>query len=131
MSEFQFTRSTEPAYMTKEYNHDIIDLLVKLLMVDPPFRLITVKTITQIISTLTFSEVMRPKRFMKHPHLTQLLTAYASSIKNLKNLFQESDLSYYLSETFEKAWKEYQPMKGPQEFSQPLSNPFIMYYFYP
>lgn len=46
MSEFQFTRSTEPAYMTKEYNHDIIDLLVKLLMVDPPFRLITVKTIT-------------------------------------------------------------------------------------
>lgn len=68
---------------------------------------------------------------MKHPHLTQLLTAYASSIKNLKNLFQEQDLSYYLSETFEKAWKEYQPMRGPIEFSQPLSNPFIMYYFYP
>ena len=45
MSEFQFSRSTEPPFLTKEYSPEIIDLLVKLLMVDPPFRLITVKTI--------------------------------------------------------------------------------------
>lgn len=85
-STLNYERLILDSYQVAHYDETLIDMLLQLLLTDPPFRLITFKILTKLICNFTYNKKLT--NCLQREHFALLQEGYLLSIKNLKRLFK-------------------------------------------
>ena len=87
------------------YDSEVLELLINLLLQDPPFRIATFRVICSIICHLSFNK--RLECSMRPEHIKLLTKAYQESISQLSKILQTPSIAELLPELLEEEWSKF------------------------
>ena len=114
----------EGVLVEAHYPHDLVEILLDLLLRDPPCRPLTQRTVAKLLIDLTFTENGRGPCLMPN-HGTTLTRAYLKSVERVKvHLVMMQDCEEEFLQAFEGEWRRLR--QGPLVVSQLCSAPGIL-----
>ena len=106
------------------YDSEVLELLLNLLLHDPPFRIATFRVICSIICHLSYNK--RLECSMRSEHIQLLTKAYQESISQLSKILQTPNIAELLPELLEEEWSKFKFADFQNDIDALLDDPIVI-----
>ena len=101
----EYEKSILESSTTKTYDDRIMNMLLDLLKVDPPFRGITFKFLAVITCNLCYNKNLT--ECLTSPQYETLIDAFVMSVRHIKQLYSKPEVKIFFMDMFEKEWHNF------------------------